>query len=1012
MTSKKKAAVALLFCTLFICTMFLILTTTPPMTTMYNTGQEDNLFQSKNGSIDPMIQINGMYYNLTWFEINNETVNETIEGNLTGPPENYLNISWNLSVNSSVAMSFNTTNVTTYFNGVQLWISYNNAPPDLRVELRNGTQISSQWVPNNESEAILLSQTYAYSKFNGSGDWVTLLNETVKELDPNQTYFILLRLNENTTSDNTKYYSWGCTPDNGTGSDLEDEGIAYVLNFTDIEDINDTNSWLDKEVDFDCWMIMNFTKLQHTLALQFPINWTLGGLLVDVFNSTGVIKYSVTGSFEGNITGGTGNFTVNIPDGDLMYLAVINFTDIAPVSWLNIIEDSYNSDGYAHTVGNMSEAQRFTLPHDSENLTIQIYIHNTGLTENLVAEIWNATFVESIGAYNLTNNISSVAKSVPYLNVTSDYEWLALNFTGYFLEGDYFLVIHTENWTGDSSGGLFYDWASHSSAFEIPPPEGYEIWTSDNGYSSWNWDDVRDPYGNRYWHCMKVVSYNSTDIENIDIWVYNGINYELVGDNEVWNDTVLIRIPEDDYNYTFDLKCSKDIRYNLTYNVYYYNYSNGLSSDIRFYVNDIARSNITTDYWYRYLSSSEAGFNSSTGEAKLVFKAWNMTSGDWTSTTINASMSGIMFYTENVSMSSDTLFSSIYTHGGGATISLSQEAVYIDYPEVDVSAVDTVHLNGTLLTGNWTDITTVDTVRILKNAFESTSIGQEISEGDVVNVTIQFYSSVNVELPNVPYKNESVTLNITNVLDNPNQLNVTIIKPNGTTETILGTQIDSSENWSITFTPQEIGRYIVSIITRRTGSNAILREIGTQAIEQYYYAFNVYHLGAGLIEPDVTLNETLTAGKPYRLQIWIRYLPYNASETPQVNVSSLQVLLNGIETTNNATYNNNTGLWELPVTSSELSEVGNLNITINVTDNASRNIIENFTVHVVPPTLPSPITILSPLTINAAIGSFNIDSIARITTIIFILIILSLIFMRAFYPDTLIKIHKTLLRRP
>ncbi len=1005
MKSKKKATVALLICTLFICTMFLIFTTTIPITSTSTIGQEAYSFQSKDTSIDPTILINGMYYNITWFEVNNETVTEIIENSSFGTPL-YLNISWNNYANRSVVMSFSTTNVTTYFNGVQLFIGYNGTPPDLRVELRNGTLVGTDWVPNNETDSILLYQNYTLTNFTEGGGWVTLLNETTKKLPPNYNYFILLRLNQTTNADNSSYYKWRYTPDSGTGSDLDNEGITRILTFSDINDINDTSLWAENPDENDCWMIMNFTKLQHTLELQLPINWTLDWLLLDVFNSTGVIEYSVSDSVEGNVTGGTGTLTVNIPNGDRMYLAVITFTDIQPVAWLNIIEDESNSDGYAHTVGNMSEAQRFTITHYSENLSIQILIRNSGLTENLVAEIWNATFVPSIGAYNITSNISGVAIPVPYQNVTSEYEWLTLNFTGYFSEGDYYLVIHTDNWTGDSNNSQFYDWASHSSASEVPPSEGFEIWTPHDDPSDWNWMDVRDPYGNRYWHCMKVESYSSTDTEDIDIWVNN----ELVGDNGEWNDTVWIPIQVDlDYNVTFDIKSSKDISYNLDYNLYYYNYSDGLGNDISFYINDNSMINSTQGYWYQYLTGSQLGYNSSTGNATLIFKAWNTTSVEWISTNINTSISAIMSYTENETMTSETIFTSTYTHESDAKISLSQESMYIDYPTVNVSAVDTVYLNGTVLSGNWTDNPTANTITILKNAFESTNIGQEINNGDFINATIQFHSSVNIESPILPYKNESFTLNITNVLDIPDELNVTIIRPDGTINNSIGTRIDS-HNWSVTFTPEDIGRHIVSITTQSAGGTIIRREIANQSIEDYYYTFNVYQLGAGLTKPDVNLNETVTKGKPYKLQIWIRYLP--SASAPPVNVSSLKVLLNNVETTNNATYNNNTGLWELWITSSELSTLGNLNITLNVTDNASRNIIENFTVQVVPPTLPSPIPILSTLTVNAAISSINIDSIARITTIVFMLLIVGLIFMRLFYPDTLVKIHKKLLRRP
>lgn len=956
--------------------------------------------QLKGTTNDPTIQINGAYYNVTWFQITNKTASDTIEGNLTGPPENNLNISWNDNLNSSVAMPFSTSNVTTYFNGVQLWIGYNNtSPPDFRVELRNGTLIGSMWVPSNASDAILLSQTYSNSSFNASGNWVTLLNETTIKLNPSQTYFILVRLNTSTSSDNTTYYTWGCTPNSG--------GLALNLkNFTDIEQINDTNLWSQSSVAFNCWMIMNLTKLQYTLTLQLPANWTLNQLSVDVFNNTGNINYNIAGSTTGNITGGTGSFNVIIPNGDRMYLAVINFTSITPVSQLHVIENVTNSDGFAHTVGNVSQAQRFTLPDDSNNLTIQILIlRTTGLTQNLTAEIWNATFDSSIGAYNLSSNVTGVALEVPYQNVNSTYNLLTLNFTGHFSQGNYFLVIHTKNWTGDPSSGQFYDWASHTSAFEIPPPEGYGIWTTPDNSSNWNWKDVRDPFGHRYWQCMQITSYNSTDTSGINI----SVNNKLVGGNRVWNDTVWTPIQNASGSIvTFNLASSKDIQYSLTYNLFYYNYSDGLSNHTLFYINDISMVNSTQGYWSQIFTSSQVGYNSSTGVATLIFKAWNQTSQDWNSTSLNASINAQMVYT-NTSTFSGSTFTSIYTHSN-ATISLSQESEYVSYnPAANQSAANTIFLNSTLLSDNWTEAFTnsiTKTITILKNAFNSTSIGQELSNGETMNTTITFYSQVNVTSTIVPYKGTSVTLNITNVLDNPSNLTVTIINPNGTMFNYSGNTTDF-QNWNVNFTPQDIGEYIASVTTN-SSNNIMIRGIGNQALAQNYYIFNVYQLEAGLIEPDVTLNETLTLGIPFNLQIWVRYLPFNASSTPQVNLTNLTVFLNGESHDATVFYNNNTGIAELPITPSSL---GNLNITLNVTDNAGRSFNESFTVQVVTPTPPSPIPILSLLTANAASGQFDMDTLSRIVTIIFGLLVVVLILMRVFYPDTLTRIHETLLRR-
>jgi hypothetical protein len=425
--------------------------------------------------------------------------------------------------------------------------------------------------------------------------------------------------------------------------------------------------------------------------------------------------------------------------------------------------------------------------------------------------------------------------------------------------------------------------------------------------------------------------------------------------------------------------------------------------------------NSTQGYWSESLTSDEAEYNSSTGVATLIFTAQNVTSGAFLSGNIYVSINAQMSFT-NTSSFSDTTFSSVYTHNSSATIYLSQESMDIMYnTTVNASSVNTIFLNGTplsrsnLLSGNWTETpvnSTTNMITILENAFNSTGIGQEISSGTVVNTTITFLSQVNVTSPNIPYLNQPVTLNITNVLDTPSNLNVTIINPNGTTTNLAGNTSDY-QNWNATFTPYNIGEYIASVTTN-SSNNVVIRDIANQAIVPNYYIFNVYQLGAGLIEPDVTLNGTLTVGTPFTLQIWVRYLPFNASSTPPVNLNNLTVFLNGVPNDATGFYNNATGIAMFPITPSSL---GNLNITLNVTDNAGNNVIESFTVQIVPPSLPSPIPTLGLLTSNAAIGQFTMDTLSRIMTIILGLIIAILLLIRAFAPDTLIKIHKALSRR-
>jgi len=431
----RKKTITVVFCVLLIFLAFVTLTT-PQLPLVVQNTQKSYAGQTVKNTYDPTIILNGFNYTCTNFSTS-ETAWVVIEDNGT---EAYYNVTWvNTSggLNRSIAMSFNTSaNVKTRFNGVELFLRYvNNTPniPDLMVELREGVQNDSNWVPGSN---VIVSKNYPYSRFSDTGSWVRVLNESSHELNENQVYFIVLYLNSSTT--NGIYYDWRYTNDSGGNTDNEDEGVASFCLFNTTDDLNNNSRWSLEPYDF--WMNVSLTTYRNE-ELQFPARWDLNNLKLAV--AADIDFGSVDRSVRGRIANSSSVLPLNIP-GDLIYMFLINFTGWEPVSYWYVVEDSWNTAGWAHTAGKMMEAQRFTLTNTSENLTIGIVIRNNGMSDNLVAEIRNATLDDQGRYYPNETVVSNV--TVPYSSVSSSFSELLLNFTGTFTPGEYFLVLHTAGW--------------------------------------------------------------------------------------------------------------------------------------------------------------------------------------------------------------------------------------------------------------------------------------------------------------------------------------------------------------------------------------------------------------------------------------------------------------------------------------------------------------------------------------------------------------------------------------
>ncbi|MBS7288050.1 MAG: hypothetical protein KIH01_04710 [Candidatus Freyarchaeota archaeon] len=501
-------------------------------------------------SIDPEISLSSYWTNFSWFNTS-RAVTLILEEDFTG--DGHLLINCSSSSNQSVAMSFNISSlggIKVNFTGVSLhiWKNSTNSSIPLIVQLRNATERSGSPVPN----VTIAEKVYPESSIPSSPGWVTLLNETPITLNLSDTYegYFFIVVYTNVTSE-TVYFVWNATADG------VDSGFAFINNFASEDELNDVSKW--ESVSYDCWMNVSLVVYEG-VEFSLPIGWDLDYLFLDIFDD------AVLWSVSGEIDGLSGSFSVSVP-GDRVYSAAFSFSNIVPGPVWVVLEDRMNSGGYARIVGDMGEAQMFLLRRSVSGISISVPVANFGMTADLTAELRNATF--NVNRWIPGDIIESV--NVLSSDIPPNYSWVALNFTSSLSAGAYFLVLHVKDWLSSPNGG-YYDWGSHMEGrTEGPPKSGYEIWTTNRG-NSWV-EDVRDPYGNRYWHCMKIApNYTDWHILNDLLLTANGL---LVRNDGSWHSSMWLT--PNNGTISVHVMAATQLNYNITYTINYVNYTGNLS---------------------------------------------------------------------------------------------------------------------------------------------------------------------------------------------------------------------------------------------------------------------------------------------------------------------------------------------------------------------------------------------------------------------------------------------------
>ncbi|MEM4678809.1 MAG: hypothetical protein QXP17_00725 [Candidatus Jordarchaeales archaeon] len=864
-----------------------------------------------------------------------------LEENLYG--NEYLSVNCSASSNQSVAMSFNISSVgglKVNFTGVSLylWRDGEGEAVGLVVQLRNATLRDGLPVPN----VTLIEKSYSSTMVPSSPGWVTFLNESPVTLNVSDTcdgiFFIVVYAN--TTSET--HFGWNVTADS-----YGDAGFAFVNNFMSFDDLNDVSKW--ELVNYDCWMNISL-MVYDGFKFNLPPGWDLDYLCLDICEGV------TLGSASGILDMLNGSFSVDVP-GNRVYSASFSLSNIKPGLVWTTLEDRMNSGGYARINGSMGEAQMFLLRKAVNRISISVPLANFGMNVNLTAELRNATLDGNRWVPGTI--IESI--DVPPSLISSNYSWVTLNFTSSLSAGAYFLVLHVKDWLPSTNGG-YYDWGSHMEGTNEGVPEfGYEIWTTDGG-ASWVLD-ARDPYGNRYWHCMKIApDYTSWRALNDLLLLVNGtpVRNDLSWNSSLWLAPV-------NGSVTISVTAITQLNYSVSYIVHYVNYTGNLSG-YTLYLNGTKLTSMIGNGYTKSFTTDEISYDKSEGEVSFLVELKD-TSG-WVEKSL------IVFAFAKLSLKDVALFDTSkilynYTHNG-STIFPEQSFIKLDYPAK--YAVKNVVLNSSP-SEDWLDFSLNETTRsllVLKGEnipllADGSKLDLEISLLPELSVTHDF-SHVGRELAIV----------VGNFLDNPETVIATIVLPNGSKRDF---QAAPSGNFTFTFnfTPTDAGKYILRIVSY---DGTIHHERRFSPTGETTYIFRVYKLTAAIIQP----NEKLTLGKTHTIKVWVGYSP---PSSPKNFSGDISIIVNGT-TLLEPQKSEEENVYVAYITP---TYTGVLNITIKATDDYGENVTFSLLLEVVPPEGVN-IYALSPPILQAILRHYELNqSCTQLSTMLLLTtIILTILF--------------------
>jgi len=845
-----------------------------------------------------------------------------------------------------VAMSFNISSlgdVKVNFTGVSLYIWNSTDNVNLIVQLRNATELNGLPVPN----VTIIEKIYSAGLPSSPG-WVTLLSETSITLNMSDTYkgcfFIVVYTN--LTSGTA--FAWNATPDDGV-----DSGFAFTNNFTSEDELNNVSMWT--LVSYDCWMNVSLTVYNGLLEFSLPVGWDLDYLFLDIGDD------AVFGSVNGSLDGLNGSFSVPVP-GDRVYSVAFSFSEVVPgLVWV-VLEDRMNSGGYARIVGGMGEAQMFLLRGDASGISVSVPVANFGMTADLTAELRNAIF--NVNRWVPGGVIESV--DVPSSAIPSNYSWVTLNFTSNLSAGAYFLVLHVKEWLSSSNGG-YYDWGSHMEGETEGPSEGgYEIWTTDGG-NSWV-EDVRDPYGNRYWHCMKIApNYADWRILNDLLLTVNGL---MVCNDGSWNSCMWLT--PSNGNISVYVTAVTQLNFNITYTISYVNYTGNLSN-YELFLNGTKITSMIGGGYTKYYTGSGIGYNKSDG--KVSFLVELKYGGNWVSENLTVFALAKLTFKDSVSLTGVEITYN-YTHNG-STVFPDQQFITLSYPAG--YAVKNVSLNGSSWE-NWLDSTLNETTRKLI-ILRDNSIPL-IEDGGTLSLNVALLPELNVT-HDFGYVNEPLNITVGNLLDNPENVNVTIIFPNGSVQVSQFTPQNGLLNF--TLTPGVAGKYILRAIS--LDGQAIYNRNFTSG---HVYVFYVHKLAAFFVQPQ----EKWVLGETYMVMVWVGYTPPSGrSFSGNVNVTVNGTLLQ-------VQYDQKAGLY---VARFRPESIGVLNLTVNAEDEEGHSVSTSILVSVLQ-SESNVLTLLTATVIQAMLKYWELNLINNQASLFFLLATLALVIVVYLKPEAVERI--------
>ncbi|MBS7288049.1 MAG: hypothetical protein KIH01_04705 [Candidatus Freyarchaeota archaeon] len=382
----------------------------------------------------------------------------------------------------------------------------------------------------------------------------------------------------------------------------------------------------------------------------------------------------------------------------------------------------------------------------------------------------------------------------------------------------------------------------------------------------------------------------------------------------------------------------------------------------------------------KYYTGSEIGYNKSDGRVSLLVELKH--GGDWVSENLTVFALAKLTFKDNIS-STGAEVAYNYAHNGSAVFP-EQQFITLYYPAS--YAVKGVSLNGSLWE-NWLDSTLNETTRRLIILRSDSILSLEDESTFSLSVTLLPELSVTHDFS---YVNETLTITVGNLLDNPANVNVTIIFPNGSIQVSQFTPQNGSFN--VTFTPNVTGKYALRV-TSLDGEEVYDRCFTSG----YVYVFYVHKLAAFFVQPQ----EKWVAGETYMVMVWVGYTPpskrsFSGSVSVAVNGTQLQVQ-----------YDQEAGLYVARVSP---RSAGVLNLTVNAEDEEGHSVSASILVSVSHPESVKPLSLLTATVMQAVLKYWELSQLNNKSSLFFLLATLALVAVIYLKPEAVERILNAIRR--